>query len=160
MNAQQAQGIRTGDRVRLTTTTVPASSGAADDESARLWTSNVAPMPQASSEPTYTVEYGDETGPLTYNETGSETMNANHSPRHIGDSPRVTTDPRETNAVQAASLGYHLTPTGKHAAYRTFDPRAAVGVKAPGIVHRVLNAINGGSPSSHSEPDSWDLISR
>lgn len=88
-------------------------------------------------------------------------MNANHTPRHSNGRPtRPLTDPRETGAVRAASLGYNLTPAGRHASYRTFNPREAVGPTAPGIVRRVLHAINGGSPTSHCEPDAWDLVSR
>lgn len=88
-------------------------------------------------------------------------MNRNHTARHTdGRRARTMSDPRETSAVQASALGYHLTPAGRHAGYRTFNPREAVGAQAPGIVRRVLHAINGGNPSSHAEPDSWDLISR
>lgn len=67
---------------------------------------------------------------------------------------------REHAAIQTAALGYHLTPRGRHAKYRTFNPREAVGPAAPGIVRRLLVALNGGAPSSHSEPDRWDMLTR
>lgn len=86
-------------------------------------------------------------------------MNTNYVARHNGG--RAKGDGlREQAAIRTAALGYHTTPAGRHAAYRTFDPRAAVGPAAPGIVRRVLVALNGGAPSSHSEPDRWDMLTR